>query len=129
MKNNNKPTEKNFGITFGTIFFIIASYFFYKDIQFNLIVLIFFFLSVLFLLFSFIAPRVFFIPNIIWFYFGLGLQKLFTPLIIFLLFFFGIGITSIFYRIFHKKKINKKVKSRWIKVSSNDKKIDFANQF
>lgn len=130
MTKQNKPSEKNFGITFGVIFFVISIYLFYREPQLNSLVLTFLLSSLLFLVFSYLKPRVFFIPNLIWFYFGVLLQKIFTPVILFLLFFVGIGLTSIYYKVFVKKEVNdEKNKSKWIKVSSTQNNINYNNQF
>ena len=130
MNKKNKPSEKNFGLTFGVIFLAISFYLFYKDPQLNSLFLVFLLFGLSFLVFSFLKPEVFFIPNLIWFYFGIILQKIFTPVILFILFFIGIGLTSIIYKIFVKKKINDvKNKSNWIDNSSVEKNINYDNQY
>lgn len=130
MTKQNKPSEKNFGLTFGVIFLAISFYLFYKDPQLNSLFLTFLLFGLSFLVFSFLKPKVFFIPNLIWFYFGIFLQKIFTPVILFILFFIGIGLTSIYYKIFVKKEINNaKNKGNWIKALSIEKKINYDNQF
>jgi hypothetical protein len=104
---NITPSEKNFGLTFSVIFFLIAIYFLYKDKTLSVNLFVFLFISICFLLISIMKPKLLFWPNLIWFKFGEFLSKIFTPIILFILFLFGVGITRIFYLVFAKKnKLN-----------------------
>lgn len=97
-KEENYQKEKNFGIVFGTVSLLIATYFAYNlNFQISLICLV---VAILFLLGSFYTPSVFKIPNVLWLGFGLKLSKLTTPLILFILYIFLFSFLGLFAKLF-----------------------------
>ena len=72
------PTNKNFGITFGVIFFLITIYCFVN----NLYVYPFIFLTTFFLFFGLLNSKILLPFNWIWFKFGILLSKVFSPVIL-----------------------------------------------
>lgn len=133
MKNFNDNqlkigTEKNFGIVFGTFFFLLTAYIFYFHNSFNIYTVI---LSLIFFIISFTKPALLKYPNIIWFYFGILLGKIVVPVFLFFTYFViftPMGfLVKLFKRNYIDKKIDKKLKSYWIK---RDRKIgSFDDQF
>ncbi len=108
------PSEKNFGIVFSLIFFIIGVYFYfvYDKIYYQL-----FALSIIFLLASVLFSKILIIPNKIWIKFGNILNRIISPVIMFIIFvitFFPIGFILKILRIdIINLKYNNK-KSYWI---------------
>jgi len=128
---SNKITigsEKSFGVVFAVFFLIIAAYRFYKYYEISYI---FISLTIAFLILAHVFPQIFKIPNIIWFYIGLLLAKIFMPIFLSFIFFILITPMGILVRLYKKnyfdKKIDKKMKSYWI---NRDKDIgSFSDQF
>jgi len=128
--NNNviRGSEKSFGIVFGVVFLIITAYRFYKYSEINYLLII---ISLVFFIFAFLMPKIFKLPNIIWFYLGILLSKIFFPIFLSLIFFIIITPTGFFMRSlkgnYIDKKIDKQIKTYWIK---RDKNIgSFKDQF
>ena len=121
-------TEKNFGLVFSIVFLIIAFYPLFQASKINIWAL---FISIFFLLFTFVYPSIFKIPNFLWFKFGLLLGKIITPIVLMIIYFFVITPTGIILRLFGKNilnmKIDKNQKSYWINRSSDLN--SFKNQF
>jgi len=121
-------TERNFGLVFSIVFLIIAFYPLFQGSKINIWAL---FIFIFFLLFTFVYPRIFKIPNFLWFKFGLLLGKIVTPIVLMIIYFFVITPIGIILRLFGKNilnmKIDKNQKSYWINRSSNLN--SFKNQF
>jgi membrane-associated HD superfamily phosphohydrolase len=125
---NSESSNKSFGLVFGLVFIIL---FLYNLIKFEELNIHFFILSVFFILFAFIYPKIFGPLNKIWIKFGDFLGKIIAPIIMFLVYFTVIFITSIILKIFNKDildlNINKASKSFW---KLKDKKLgDMRKQF
>ena len=125
---NSKSSNKSFGLVFGLVFILLFLYNLIKHEELNIY---FFILSVFFLLFAFIYPNIFGPFNKIWIKFGDLLGKIIAPIIMFLVYFTVIFITSIVLKIFNKDildlNINKASKSFW---KLKDKKLgDMSKQF
>jgi len=123
------PTNKNFGITFGIIFFLITIYCFVNKINF----FPFLFLSFFFLFLGFLNSKILFPLNWIWFKFGILLSKVFSPVILTIFFYFIISPYGLLMRIFNKdikniKKRKKKLKNSSFWITSSEK-CDFNKQF
>ena len=108
-------SEKNFGIVFSFFFIIVFLYYaFFKDQNFYWLISVSFF----FLLFSFIKPNIFYLPNKVWFKIGIILGYIITPIILFIIFYFIITPYGIVVKIFNKNLLNKKIdknkKTYWI---------------
>ena len=84
MKKLQTPSEKNFGVTFSIIGFLIFIYILIYQDNINLIV---FGISLVLLILSFTIPKLLKIPNILWFKFGILLSIFMTPLILGFIFF------------------------------------------
>ena len=125
----NLPTNKSFGLTFGTVFFIIFLFVLYKyDISiFGLSLLsvsfIFYFLG--FTNSKFLHPL-----NFVWFKFGIFLGKIVSPIILGIIFFFVVTPTGIIVRIFKKDLLGLKFNNQstyWINKQATKSKM--KNQF
>tara|TARA_B100002051_G_C16607792_1_gene571514 strand:- start:272 stop:676 length:405 start_codon:yes stop_codon:yes gene_type:complete len=134
MKKNDKLIQaKSFGKVFTIVFFIFASYSYYKNLfpEFYIFILI----SLIFIFLYFTKPEYFFRPSVYWLQFGRLLGLIFSPIFISFLFFFVFLPTSIFMKIlsFNKKFDNylnfrtQKCKSYWI--TEIKKQTDFKRQF
>ncbi len=108
-------SEKNFGITFSFISFIAALYLL---IESNNIFILFFILSFIFLICSFVIPKMFMTPNLLWFKFGVLLGSITAPIVMALVYFTIILLTGIIMKVFGGDlmplKANKSVKSYWL---------------
>lgn len=125
------PSNKKFGLTFAVIFLLIAIFFMINLNQF--ISLIFLGLSSLFIASAFILPKILYYPNLAWFYFGLLLGRVISPIILGIIFFIIITPVSIVSRLFGRdalflKKVDKV--SYWIdRVPPGPGRETFNNQF
>jgi hypothetical protein len=111
-----KSSDKNFGIVFSIFFLIIFLYLYsYKD-HINFIYL---FISFFLFIISFLKPALLHHPNIIWLKFGLFLGKIFSPIIMFLIYMFLFVTIGIVLKFLKKdildKHINFHKKSYWKK--------------
>ena len=108
--------EKKFGYFFSFVFFLIALYPLLFDSSIRIWSLI---VSLLFLCISFKFSKLLIIPNKIWNNLGILLNKIVSPIIMFLIFiitFYPIGfIFKILQIDLLNKKFNLKTKSYWIK--------------
>ena len=125
---NSKSSNKSFGLVFGLVFILLFLYNLIKSEELSIHFLI---LSVFFLFFAFIYPKIFGPFNKIWIKFGNLLGKITAPIVMFLIYFTVIFITSIILKIFNKDildlNINKTSKSFW---KLKDKKLgDMSKQF
>lgn len=121
-------SEKSFGIIFSIFFFVLSIYPLFIQKNFNYI---FFIISIILILVSFIYSSVLKYPNFLWFKFGELIGKVISPLVmlsIYLIVFFPIGL---FYKLLNKDllglKIDKNKHSYW-----SDKKYiksSMRNQF
>ena len=125
------PSNKNFGQTFAVIFLLFSTFFMINLNQF--ISLIFLGLSFLFVVSSFILPKFLYYPNLVWFYFGLLLGKVVSPIVLGIIFFIMITPVSIVSRLFGRdtlflKKVDKD--SYWIeRVPPGPSRENFNRQF
>ena len=123
------PTNKNFGITFGAIFFLIAVYCFINNLYFYP----FIFLTIFFLFFGLLNSKILLPFNWIWFKFGILLSKVLSPVILTIFFYFIISPYGLLMRIFNKdikniKKRKKKLKVQSFWINSNEN-CNFNKQF
>ncbi len=125
------PSNKNFGLTFSVIFLLFATFFMINLNQF--ISLIFLGLSFLFVVSAFFLPKILYYPNLGWFYFGLLLGKVVSPIVLGIVFFIMITPVSIVSRLFGRdalflKKVDKV--SYWIdRVPPGPSRETFNRQF
>ena len=121
-------SEKNFGIVFGVVFVIVALYPITKGENIHLWLIV---LSIAFFCFSFFYPKVFRIPNQLWFKLGLLLNRVFSPVILGLIFYLVVFGTGLFFRLFGFDPLNQKQKRKdttyW--SVSEDVTISLDDQF
>ena len=120
-------SEKNFGITIGTVFLIIFLIYFYINLKINFYLI---FMSLIFYILGIFFPLLLKTPNRIWANFGILLGKLISPFVMGLIFFLVVTPIGLLMRLFKKNtsSINiKNNKSHW--VIRNKKPGDMSNQF
>ena len=124
------PTNKNFGYSFVLIFFIISIIFiFFSKVKFGLVFIALSFISLLAARFK---PNSLSFLNYIWYKFTILLQKIISPIIITILYFFIFCPYGTLAKLFSNslKKLTSKdfryLKTTWINV---DNKINFKRQF
>ena len=113
--NNQKGSEKSFGIVFSMVFLIVALFPLISSEKVRIWALV---LSAIFLLLAFLAPKSLVVLNKIWFKFGIFLGSIIAPIFMSLVYFITvlpIGITMrLFGKDLLKPKLDKSVKSYWI---------------
>ena len=118
-------SNKNFGFTFTIIFFLIFIYCLLHDYEISSVFLV---ISILFLIFTILAPKYLTILNRLWFKFGIILSSyIATPLVMFIIFFFVVTPIGLLMKIFTRNKNEKKI-STWITRLDQLSK-DMKNQF
>ena len=134
MKNLKKNEEevlrksKNFGYTFSIIFLLtfLYSFFFSKISSYYFLAL-----SLLILFLTIIKPNLLSFFSNIWEKFGFLLGRVFSPLILALIYLITIIPINLIVRILRidliNKKLSNKVKSYWI--IRKDSKVNFKDQF
>lgn len=112
-----KPgSEKSFGITFTTAFLLLAilPVVFRHPVRFWALLL-----SLTFLIISLVAPKILKPLNLLWLKFGLLLNIIISPIVLFLLFWMAFVPTGLFLKLFKKDVLNLKfdkiADSYWIK--------------
>ncbi len=126
---NNKiklPSDKKFGLFFSAIFLIVYFYFLYFKSQ-NLLYLIL--TSISLALISFIKPSILNKLNFAWYKFGILLSKLFSPLILGLIFFFIITPIAIFMKIINRDHLDLKNKKKDTYWKNYDGNTNMKDQF
>ena len=111
-KNLEKKNNIIFGILFGSFFFLIGVY---APAPLDKIKIFFIILSFLVLIITIFKPNYFSFLNKQWIKLGTTLGKLFSPIILFIIYFFIITPIGILLRILNKDTMGlKKKKSYWI---------------
>ena len=111
-------SNRNFGIVFGIFFGLLTIYFFYKNNNWNLLLIS---ISFCFLILGILNSKYLTILNIIWFKFGILLGKIISPLIMSLIFFLVVFPLALLAKLVGKdflnldKKKNSNKKSYWKK--------------
>ena len=123
------PSNKNFGLVFSVIFFLIFIEPIIRSDQLRYWSLI---VSIIFLILGLLNSKILNPLNKIWFQFGILLGKFVSPIVMGLVFFLVVTPTSILLRLFAKdilniKKNKKNTKSYWIEKS--EKRTTMKNQF
>ena len=114
-KISNLKREKDFGIVFSIIFFLLSLY----SLIFNQgnYILFYFFIFLLFIAGTYIKPRWLRIPSILWLDFARLISKFTNPIIFGLIFYVILSPIGIIFRIFNidllNQKINKSIKTYW----------------
>jgi len=129
IRNNNIiPSEKSFGIVFAIVFLLVALFPLTNSEDIPLWAII---ISAIFLLLSFVAPKLLSLPNKLWFKFGLLLGSIIAPVVMALVYIVTVIPTSLIMRLLGKdllkQKLNKQAKSYWIE--RKDPVGSMKNQF
>ena len=127
MTDINKSSNKNFGIVFFVVFFLIGIFFLINNDQIN-----FWALSISFTFFILVIIKSRFLTplNNLWFKFGILLGKIVSPIILGIIFFFVVTPIGLIMRILGKDLLNLKFnanKSYWIEKRGPKSKM--KNQF
>ena len=130
-KDIKLPSNKNFGLFFGFVFFLVFLYFYDGKIEiidiFNLL------LSVMFVIISLTKADILLPLNKSWMFLGFLLSKIVSPLILGLLFFALITPVALIIKLIGRDELklkNKKNKTFWKpKEEVRDFKTFFNNQF
>ena len=129
MNNSKLPSNKNFGITF-FIFFAFLSFLFFKKYLF----LLFFSLSIIFLVLGLLNSKILLPLNILWNKFGIFLGKIMSPIIMIIVYFGVVFPTKLILFLLKKdvlnvdfRPMNKKIITYWNLRKDNIKSMD--NQF
>ena len=124
---NKIPTNRNFGLVFCFVFFLIFLEPIIRDAQLRYWSLV---ISLIFMILGLINSKLLTSLNKIWYKFGLFLGKVVSPFVMGLIFFLVVTPTSLLLKLFNKDILNKnkkKTKSYWIE--KDEKKSSMKNQF
>ena len=125
--DQNKTSNRNFGITFFIFFLILSLYPLIQDKNINYVLL---FISIIFLFLSFLKPKVLKPLNKIWFKFGIFLGKFVSPIVMGLIFFLVITPTGLIMKAIGKNLLNLKKENKktyWINKDNSNNSM--KNQF
>ena len=121
-------SEKGFGFVFSVFFLVVALFPLLLNNEIRVWALL---IAILFFLLANIIPKVFIIPNKLWFKLGLALGGLVAPIIIGFIYFFIVLPTSLIMKLIRKDLIGikkqDKAKSYWI--SRNETASSMKNQY
>ena len=121
------PSNRNFGLVFCIIFFVISLW---PIMNQNELRYWAFFISLIFLILAILNSRILTPLNKIWFYFGIALGKLVSPIVMGFIFFLVVTPIGIIMRLLGKDNLNLKKKSKgsyWINKVKN--KTNMKKQF
>ena len=127
MKKNILPSNRNFGIVFAIVFFIISIWPLLKegDIRYWSLII-----SFIFFVLALVNSKILTPLNKIWMKFGVLLGKIISPIVMGFIFFFVVTPTGIIMRVFGKDLLNLKKNNQntyWIK--KDNKNNSMKNQF
>ena len=120
-------SNRNFGVVFFVVFFLIALYPLTYDEGIRTWSII---ISLFFLILGLLNSKILNPLNKLWFKFGIILGRIISPLIMGIIFFLVVTPTGLIMRLLRKDILNLKYnkdKSYWIK--KNEKKNNMKNQF
>ena len=130
-KDIKLPSNKNFGLFFGFVFFLIFLYFY--DGKIETIDFFYLLLSVMFVMTSLIKADILLPLNKSWMFLGFLLSKIVSPLVLGLLFFALITPVALIIKLIGRDELklkNQKNNTFWIsKEEIKDYKTFFNNQF
>lgn len=109
-------SERSFGFVFAIVFFAIGVWRVHHG-DYELAIL-FLALAAVFAFFGAIVPHILRPLNILWFWFGMKLQKIVSPIVLGMLFFMTVTPTALIFRLLRKDLLNmrieKELDSYWI---------------
>ena len=120
---NKIPTNRNFGLVFCFVFFLIFLEPIIRDAQLRYWSLV---ISLIFMILGLINSKLLTLLNKIWYKFGLFLGKIVSPLVMGLIFFLVVTPTSLLLKLFNKDILNKnknKKKPNLIGLKKMKKKV------
>jgi hypothetical protein len=110
-----RGSEKSFGLVFAVVFLLVGLYPLVNNKDILLWPLI---TALIFLLLAYVAPKILFVPNKLWFKLGLALGAVVAPVIMALVYFTTVVPIGLIMRLMGKdmlqQKLNKNAKSYWI---------------
>ena len=116
--STEQSSEKSFGVVFSIVFLIVALYPLINSAGLRIWALV---VSIIFFLLAFVAPKVFVLPNKLWFKFGLLLGSIVAPIVMAFVYFVTVLPTGLIMRLLGKdllkQKLDKNAKSYWVKRS------------
>tara|TARA_B100000686_G_scaffold97029_1_gene103823 strand:- start:397 stop:783 length:387 start_codon:yes stop_codon:yes gene_type:complete len=121
------PSNRNFGLVFFIIFFIIGLWPILNQNEFRYWA---FFISLIFLILAILNSKILTPLNKIWLYFGIALGKLVSPIVMGFIFFLVVTPIGIIMRLLGKDILNLKKKNKgsyWINKVKN--KTNMKKQF
>ena len=126
-QEKNRSSNKSFGIVFFLVFFLIATYplFYGNDLRLWSL-----FVSFIFLILGFMNSKILSPLNRIWFKFGIILGKVFSPIVMGIIFFIVVTPIALIMRILRKDILNLKFNENdtyWI--DKKGPKSSMKNQF
>ena len=130
IKNHNLPTNKKFGLFLLSVLFILSVYFYFSDSKILLPYSIILF--ILILLITILFPRVLYPLNLSWFYIGIILSKIISPIIISVIYYIIVSPVAIVTRIFGRDELKikkRKTNTYWVIRSKQSSKDSFFNQY
>lgn len=127
MKRLKIPSNRNFGLVFFFVFFIISIWPLFNHGRINIFLV---FLSFIFLLLGLVNSKLLMPLNKLWFSFGLLLGRFISPIIMGVIFFGLVTPIGLLLRVFRKDILKLKLNNKntyWDK--KNNLKNNFKNQF
>jgi hypothetical protein len=108
-------SEKRFGIVFAVVFLLVGLYPLVGNKDILLWPLI---TALVFFLLAYVAPKVLFVPNKLWFKIGMALDAVVAPVVVALVYFTTVVPIGLIVRLIGRdllrQKLNKNAKSYWI---------------
>ena len=125
------PSDRNFGIFFFCVFFLLSVYFFFNEAL--LVSIILFATASIFFVISLTKSRYLHPLNKLWIKFGFILGRVISPIVIGILFFLFFTPIALVMRIFGRDELSMKSAMRssyWIKRTDQEQSFKrFKNQF
>ena len=116
--STEQSSEKSFGVVFSIVFLIVALYPLINSEGIRIWAL---FVSIIFFLLAFLAPKILVLPNKLWFKFGLLIGSIVAPIVMAFVYFVTVLPTGLIMRLLGKdllkQKLDKNAKSYWVKRS------------
>ena len=111
-----RSSNRSFGVVFSIFFLLIAFWPLLNEGQIRIWSMV---LSIIFIILGLINSKLLTPLNILWFKFGMLLGRFIAPIVMFVIYSVAVVPTGLLMRLFNKdllnKKIDKKVKTYWIK--------------